>query len=139
MRDSLGRLVADPLKRGSPFCMLHTVLFRVEPAHIRESIVVYMDLETNSLDVLTGKVVEIGALIEGSCFTFPTIVNPGRDESLDQPSVHGIPAWEHLSGHCFSEAFWRFDTFLRHAALSVLDAEDNSEEEQQMTTAMTPD
>ena len=132
MRDSLGRLVADPLRRGSDFCMLHTVLFRVEPAHIREAIVVYMDLETNSLDVLTGKVVEIGALIEGSCFTFSTIVNPGRDESLDQPSVHGIPASELLSGPSFSEAFWHFDAFLRHASLSILDAEDDSEDEQYM-------
>ena len=108
MRDSLGRLVADPLRRGSAFCMLHTVLFRVEPAHIRDSIVVYMDLETNSLDVLTGKVVEIGALIEGSCFSFSTVVNPGQDESIDQPSVHGIAASELLSAPCFSEAFLRF-------------------------------
>lgn len=53
MRDSLGRLVADPLRRGNPFCMRHTVLFRIEPAHIRDCIVVYMDLETSSLDVLS--------------------------------------------------------------------------------------
>ena len=57
MRDSLGRLVADPLRRGSAFCMLHTVLFRVEPTQVRDSIVVYMDLETDSLDVLSGKIV----------------------------------------------------------------------------------
>ena len=37
--------------------MLHTVLFRVEPTQVRDSIVVYMDLETNSLDVLSGKIV----------------------------------------------------------------------------------
>ena len=139
MRGSLGRLVADPLRRGSAFCMLHTVLFRVEPAHIRDSVIVYMDLETNSLDVLTGKVVEIGALIEGSCFTFSTVVNPGQDESIDQPSVHGIAASELLLGPCFSEAFLRFDAFLRHAALSVLDAEDDSEDEQQMAIDMKPD
>ena len=68
MRDSLGRLVADPLRRGSAFCMLHTMLFRVELAHARDSIVVYMDLETNSLDILSSKNAEIGALIEGSNF-----------------------------------------------------------------------
>ena len=139
MRNSLGRLVADPLRRGSAFCLLHTVLFRVEPIQVRDCLVVYMDLETNSLDVLTGKVVEIGALIEGSCFTFSTVVNPGQDESIDQPSVHGIPASELLSGPSFSEAFWRFDAFLRHASLSVLDAEDDSEDDQQTATAMKPD
>ena len=139
MTDSLGRLVADPLRRGSAFCLLHTVLFRVEPAHIRDGIVVDMDLETSGLDLLSNKIVEIGALVEGHGFTFSTVVNPGQDESLDQSSVHGISASELLSGPSFSEAFWRFDAFLRHAALSVLDAEDDSEDEQQTATAMKPD
>ena len=121
------------------FCTLHTVLFHAEPAHICDSIVVYVDLETNSLDVLSGKIVEIGALVEGHGFTFSTVVNPGQDESIDQSSVHGIPASELLSGPSFSEAFWRFDAFLRHASLSVLDAEDDSEDEQQTATAMKPD
>lgn len=139
MTDSLGRLVADPLRKGSSFCMLHTVLFRVEPTQVPDPLVVYMDLETNSLDVLSGKIVEIGALVEGHGFMFSTVVNPGQDESIDQPSVHGIPAWELLSGPSFSEAFWRFDAFLRHASLSVLDAEDDSEDEHRMATAMKPD
>ena len=78
MRDSLGRLVADPLRRGGPFCLWHTVLFCVEPAHVCDCIVVYMDLETSSLDILSGKIVEIGALIEGSHSTFSTVVNPGQ-------------------------------------------------------------
>ena len=138
MTDSLGRLVADPLRKGSSFCMLHTALFRVEPTQVRDPLVVYMDLETNSLDVLSGKIVQIGALVEGHGFMFSTVVNPG-DENIDQPSVHGIPASELLSGLSFSEAFWRFDAFLRHASLSVLDAEDDSEDEQQTATAMKPD
>ena len=107
MRDSLGRLIADPLRRGSPFCMLHTVLFCVEPAHVCDCIVVYMDLETSSLDILSGKIVEIGALIEGSHSTFSTVVNPGQDHSIEQPSVHGIPHEELLLGPCFAEAFQR--------------------------------
>ena len=138
MTDSLGRLVADPLKKGSPFCRLHTVLFRVEPIQVRDFLLVYIDLETSSLDIHCGKIVEIGALVEGHGFMFSTVVNPGQDERIDQPSVHGIPASELLSGPSFSEAFWRFDAFLRHAALSVLDAEDDSEGEQQMATAMKP-
>ena len=67
---------------------------------------------------------------------FSTVVNPGQDESIDQPSVHGIPASELLEAPSFSGAFWRFNAFLRHAALSVLDTEDDSEGEQHMATAM---
>ena len=70
---------------------------------------------------------------------FSTVVNPGQDESLDQPSVHGIANSELLSGPCFAEAFWRFNAFLRHASLSVLDAEDDSEDDQQIATVMKPD
>ena len=139
MRDSLGRLVADPLRRGSAFCLLHTVLFRVEPAHVCDAIVVYVDLETNSLDVFSGKVVEIGAVIEGSRSMFSTVVNPGQNERVDQPSVHGIPHQELLSGPCFADAFWRFDAFLRHASLSVLDADEDSEDDEHVAAAMKPD
>ena len=129
MRDPLGRLVADPLLKGSTFCRFHTVLFRVEPTQVCDFLLVYMDLETNSLDVLSGKVVEIGAMVESHGFMFSTVVNPGQDESIDLPSVHGIAASELLFGPCFSDAFLRFDAFLRHAALSVLDAEDDSEDD----------
>ena len=87
--------------------MLHTVLFCVEPVHVCDSIVVYMDLETSSLDILSGKIVEIGALIEGSHSTFSTVVNPGQDDSIEQPSVHGIPYEELLLGPFFAEAFQR--------------------------------
>ena len=107
MRDSLGRLVADPLRRGSAFCLLHTVLFRVEPAHVCDGLVVYVDLETSSLDIISGKIVDIGALIEGSHCTFSTVVNPGQDDSIEQPSAHGIPHEELLLGPCFAEAFQR--------------------------------
>ena len=69
--------------------MLHTVLFRVEPVHIRDSIVIYIDLETTNLCVVSGKIVEIGALIEGSLSTFSTVVIPGQ--YIEQSSVHGIP------------------------------------------------
>ena len=66
MKDSAGRFVAEPLRMGGRFCMMHTVLFPREPASACESIIAYIDLETNSLDVLSGKIVEIGALVDGS-------------------------------------------------------------------------
>ena len=65
--------------------------------------------------------------------------SPGQDESIAQSSVHGIPASDLLLGPSFSAAFWRFDAFLRHASLSVLDAKDDSDDNQQTATAMKPD
>ena len=75
MRDSVGRFVADPLRKGGAFCMLHTVLFCTAPAHAGESsIIAYVYLETSSLDVYSGRIVEIGALIHGSRCMFSTVV-----------------------------------------------------------------
>ena len=119
--------------------MWHTVLFRVEPAHVCDCIVVYMDLETSSLDLLSGKIVEIGALIEGSRSTFSTVVNPGQNISIEQPSVHGIPHEELLLGPCFAEAFKRFCEFVRYDSLSALATDDDSEDDQPVATAMRPD
>ena len=65
MKDSAGRFVAEPLRKGGTFCMMHTVLFPREPAPACEPIIAYIDLETNCLDVLSGKIVEIGALVDG--------------------------------------------------------------------------
>ena len=55
--------------------VLHASLctFRVEPAHVRDAIVCYMDLETDSLDCLCGTIVEIAGLIEDSGSVFPPL------------------------------------------------------------------
>ena len=103
MRDSAGRCVAEPLRKGGTFCAMHTVLFPRAPAMASESIVVYIDLETNSLEV-TGNIVEIGALVDDSRATFSTVVHPGRDSPIEDASVHGIPHKELLSGPAFAEA-----------------------------------
>ena len=128
MKDSAGRFVAEPLRKGGTFCMMHTVLFPREPAPACEPIIAYIDLETNSLDVLSGKIVEIGALVDGSRATFSTVVHPGHEAPLDDAPVHGIPREELLSGPCFAEAFARLDQFLRYASLSVLESDDDSED-----------
>ena len=77
MRDYSGRFVADPLRKVAEFCMIHTVLFMVQPTHPDESIIAHIDLETNSLDLLSGNIVEIGALIGG--IRGSTVVHPGHD------------------------------------------------------------
>ena len=88
MKDSAGRIVAEPLRKGGRFCMMHTVLFPREPAPACESIIAYIDLETNSLDVLSGKIVEIGALVDGSRATF------SEEESIN-PYPRLQLAWGH--------------------------------------------
>jgi DNA polymerase III epsilon subunit-like protein len=128
MRDYSGRLVADPLRKGGGFCMMHTVLFMVQPTNPDESIVAYIDLETNSLDVLSGNIVEIGALIGGTRGMFSTVVHPGNDETSEDASVHGIPRAELLLGPHFAEAFGRLEQFLQYACLSVLESDDDSED-----------
>ena len=111
MRDYSGRLVADPLRKGAEFCMMHTVLFMVQPTHPDESIIAYIDLETNSLDVLSGNIVEIGALIGGTRGMFSTVVHPGHDKKSEDASVHGIPRAELLLGPHFAEVFFLFVGF----------------------------
>ena len=136
MRDSAGRSVADPLRKGGAFCMLHTVLFCVVPARASESLIAYIDLETTSLDVLSGRIVEVGALIHGSHCMFSTVVHPGRGVCPDDAAVHGIPHDELLSGPCFSVAFGRLDAFLRYASLSVLESDGDSDDDPVAAAAM---
>ena len=124
MKDSAGRFVAEPLRKGGKLCAMHMVLFPKETAPACEPVIAYIDLETNSLDVLSGKIVEIGTLVDGSRATFSTVVHPGHDAPLDDAPVHGIPREELLSGPCFGEAFARLDQFLRYASLSVLESDD---------------
>ena len=136
--DSAGRRAADPLRKGGAMCMFHMNLFPTKPAHADEPVIAYIDLETNSLDVLTGKIVEIAALIDGSRGMFSTVVHPGHDETPDDAPVHGIPHEELLLGPCFVEAFERLDKFLRYASLSVLESDDDSEDDRFPAASMKP-
>ena len=128
MRDAAGRFVAEPLRNGGSFCTMHTILFPRKPARAWEAIVAYIDLETNSLDVLSGRILEVGALVDGSRAMFSTIVDPGNDAHLDVAFVHGIARTELLCGPSFAEAFGRLDEFLRYASLSVLESDEDSED-----------
>ena len=113
MRDSAGRFVAEPLRKGGAFCMMHTVLFCRMPMQSCDFVIAYIDLETNSLDPCTGKIVEIGALVDGSRGMFSTVVCPGHDLSPDEDSIHVISHGELFLGHCFEEAFARLDQLLQ--------------------------
>ena len=136
MRDSLGRLVADPLRKGGAFCMFHTNLFLTNLTYADEPVIAYIDLETNSLDVLAGGIVEIAALIDGSRGMFSTVVHPGHGHMPDDAPVHGIPHQELLLGPRFVEAFGRLHDCLRYASLSVLESDDDSEDDRFLAASM---
>ena len=62
MQDVSGRSVAAPLRRGSPFCLLHTRPFCTKPAMVEGPIVVmYLDLETTGVDPSRDRIVELAA------------------------------------------------------------------------------
>ena len=83
MRDAAGRFVAEPLRKGGSFCTMHTILFPREPAGTCEAVVAQLDQETKTLGVLSGQILEVGALVDGSRAMFSTVVNPGCDAHLE--------------------------------------------------------
>ena len=139
MRDANGRLVGRPLALGAPCCLYHAVLFHTCPAEPCDAIVAYIDLETDSLDVLSGNIVEIGALVADSRAAFSTVVNPGHRGSPEAFAIHGISPEELQQGPSFAEAFHRLDEFLRFASLSMLASDSDSDEGDAPATAMKPD
>ena len=90
MRDASGRLVGRSLSLGAPYCLYHAVLFTTYPAELCDAVVAYIDLETNSLDVLSGNIIEICALVGDGRAVFSTVVNPGRRGSTEAVAIHGI-------------------------------------------------
>ena len=127
MRDAAGRLVALPLRSGCAFCLLHTVLFRTLPVDLGDCVLAFCDLETTSLDVLSGSIVEIGAVIGNSGSKFSTVVKPPRMSAADGPTVHGISQEELAQGPPFREAFKRLEHFLNFAAVSTPESDSDSD------------
>ena len=60
-RDGQGRLVAEPLRRGGPTCLLHMNLFSsvAAPPSPAGFMIFFIDLETSGLDVLNDEVLEL--------------------------------------------------------------------------------
>ena len=59
--------------------------------HLGDCVLARCDLETDRLDVLSGSIVEIGAVVSHRGSKLYTIVKPLRMSAADVPIVHGIP------------------------------------------------
>ena len=117
--DDHGRLVAEPLRRGSDFCAFHAKPFCTRPARVDSNrMVVFMvDLETTGVDITKDRIVEIAAIhahgdirMKGEAFSTTVcvdreiVISRGKDAF----KVHGITDEEIHQGPTFKDAWMRF-------------------------------
>ena len=127
MVDALsGKFVSEPLKRGGSHCLYHAVYFCVRAIAVPDAVVVFLDLETSGLSVLTDNIVEIGAVDEYGA-TFSTVVCPPIAPA--GPAVHGIDESELQQGPVFACAFERLILFLDKLAESAVNDGESSADE----------
>jgi hypothetical protein len=122
MKDSNGRLVALPLRHGSPCCLIHAKPFVHCPADLASVsgpiVLMFLDLETTSTDVTTCRIVEFACCsLPGANFAAVVKV---PNEILAEPSaraaamVHGIKDSEILEGALFPVVWGRFLDFVEN-------------------------
>ena len=79
--------------------MFHACLFCVKLAALGDAMIVYLDLETTGLSVLTDHIVEIGC-VDAKGVVFTTVVNPLVMSG--GPAVYGISDAELMEGPTFN-------------------------------------
>ena len=140
MADSNGRLVAGPLRRGSPFCLFHSRPFIHFPTNTSKTFVLLLhDLETTGMDVSQCRIVELAATqafdrmgLPGACFGQVVRVD---DEILRTPSalaasaVHGISDEEILASPPFTTVWERFLDFVESLLNNCVQDNGDSDEE----------
>ena len=115
------KLVCEPLKRGGCYCLFHACLFCVKPAVFGDAIIVFLDLETTGLSVVTDHIVEIGA-VDANGVVCATVVDPFM--ASNGPAVHGISDTELQEGPTFPNAFSRLAYFLESLADNAISADE---------------
>ena len=121
-----GKLVSEPLARGGSHCLYHAVYFCSRAIAVPDYVVVFLDLETSGLSILTDNIVEIGVVDEYGA-TFSTVVCPPIVPV--GPAVHGIEHSELQQGPAFACAFDRLARFLDNLVENaVSDGESSADE-----------
>ena len=140
MTDSNGRLVAGPLRRGSPYCLFHSRPFTYTLADTSGPLALLLiDLETTGTDVSQCRIVETAATqafdrmgLPGTSFAQVVKVD---DEILHTPSakaasaVHGISDDEIFAGPPFTTVWARFLDFVESVLNSYVHDDGDSDVE----------
>ena len=128
VKDSSGRAVAEPLRRGGTHCIFHATLFCSTPAAATDALLFYLDLETTGLNIGSDEIVEFGVIADGCGAIYSTVVHP-RLLPTPGPTVHGIPNEELCEGPGFAEAFARLERFFDAVAESAIEDGGASEDD----------
>ena len=128
VKDSGGRAVAEPLRRGGTHCIFHATLFCSKPATATDALLFYLDLETTGLNIGSDEIVEFGVIADACSAIYSTVVHP-RLLPTPGPTVHGIPDEELRDGPRFAEAFARLAWFFDAVAESAIEDSDASEDD----------
>ena len=114
-KNDYGRLVAEPLLKGSEYCLLHTQPFCTKAAQVDD-----VDRSTG-IDVTKDRIVEIAAVhshgdarMSCGCFSTTVRVNPEilKERGKEAFAVHGITDEEIKQGPSFEHAWMRFLTWI---------------------------
>ena len=138
-----GRLVCEPLRRGSDFCLLHSKPFLSKPAPTNETeaiVLLILDLESTGVDISQDRICELAAThapsnpsVFGGSFSTVVCVDADilRERGSEAAEVHGISEEETAAGPCFADAWRRFlgwtEQLLNNA---VREGENSSDDEQ---------
>ena len=141
MVDSDGRSVAGPLRRGSPYCLLHAKPFMYHAVSSKGPFVLFfLDLETTGTSVGRCRVVELAAAqafdqpgLPGACFAEVVRVPYGilqRPEAQAAAVVHGISNHEIETSHTFPVVWERFLHFVDRTLTAFVKDDSDSEQDQ---------
>ena len=140
MLDSLGKQVAEPLRRGCSFCRFHIRPFSHAPATVLgPTLLFFLDLETTGTDVSSCRIVELAvAQAHDSdhlpAASFAQVVNVPND-ILNSPAaraaavIHGISDDEIGIGPTFPVVWDRFVRFVEQVANNAVQEDTESDDE----------
>ena len=140
MTDAVGKLVAEPLRRGCSYCRFHMRPFSHAPAEVSGPVVLlFLDLETTGTDVSSCRIVELAvAQAHDSdhlpAASFAQVVSVpaailNSTSARAAAAIHGISDDEIGIGPAFPVVWERFLWFVEQVANNAVQEDDDSEDE----------
>ena len=147
-KNDYGRLVAEPLLKGSEYCLLHAKPFCTKTAQVDDIdrlLIFILDLETTGIDVTKDRIVEIAAVhahgdarMSCGCFSTTVQVNPDilKERGKEAFAVHGITDEEIKHGLSFEQAWKRFLKWIDDVTNSATKYEVESDDDMGLPTLL---